>query len=100
MSAASRSLDVPRPLAFEIGEVDVAVVEAADGDDFHAGHDGAGGIGAVGAGGDETDIAMRFAAGLVIWLRMASKPKILALRTGIRLEGDGGKAGDFRQPFL
>ena len=49
-------------LASQIGEVDVALFVAGDGDDFHAGHDGAGGIGAVGGGGDQADVAVRLAA--------------------------------------
>ena len=35
-------------LGAQVVEVDVAVIVAADDDDFHAGHDGAGGIGTVG----------------------------------------------------
>jgi hypothetical protein len=34
-------------LRLEVGDVDVAVGVARDGDDFHAGHDGAGGVRAV-----------------------------------------------------
>src|SRR5207245_9267055 len=45
--------------AAEVGEIDVALVVAIDGDDFEAGDDSGGGVGAVGAGGDETYIADR-----------------------------------------
>ncbi len=49
-------------LGLEVGDVDVALLVAGDGDDLHAGHDGAGGVGAVGGGGDEADVAVAFAA--------------------------------------
>ena len=55
-----------RRFGAQIGDVDVAVLVAGDGDDFHSCHDGAGGIGAVRGGGDEANIAMRLAARFVI----------------------------------
>ena len=49
-------------LRLEVGDVDVAVVEAVHDDDVHAGHCGAGGIGAVRGGGDQADGAVGVAA--------------------------------------
>ena len=46
----------------QVGDVNVALGVARDGDDFHAGHDGAGGVRAVRGGGNQTDVAMRFVA--------------------------------------
>ena len=46
----------------EIGEIDVAIFEAGDGDDFESGHDGAGRVRSVSRGRDETDVAGGLAA--------------------------------------
>ena len=86
-------------LGGEVGDVDVAVGVAGDGDDLEAAHGGAGGIGAVGAGGDEADVAVALVAGFMIRAD-DQEAGILALRAGVGLEGDGGEAGDLGEPRL
>ncbi len=86
-------------LGAEVGEIDVAVLVAGDGDDGEAGHDGAGGVGAVGGGGDEADVAVRLAAGLVIFVD-DEEAGVFALRTGVGLEGNAREAGDLGEPVF
>ena len=69
---------------FEIGHVDVAIIVAADDDDFHAGHDGAGRVGAVGGRGDKTDVAM-FLAAAVVQSSDHEQAGVLALGAGVGL---------------
>ena len=61
--------------------------------------DRAGGIGAVGGGRDEADVAMAFAARFVIGAD-GEQAGVFALRAGVGLQGDGGKAGDLGEPVL
>jgi hypothetical protein len=84
-------------LGLEVGDVDVAVGVAGDGDDRVSAHGGAGGIGAVGAGGDEADVAVTLAARLVEGAD-DEEAGVFALRAGVGLEGDGGEAGDLGEP--
>ena len=77
----------------EIGDIDVAVGIAGDGDDFEAAHGSAGGIGTVGAGGDEADVAVTFVAGFVIRAGQ-EEAGVFALGAGIGLERDGDEAGE------
>ena len=70
---------------------------AGDGHDFHPGHDRAGGIGAVGGGGDQADIAMCFATRFVLGADH-QQSGIFALGTGVGLQRNSGKTGDFLQP--
>ena len=93
-----------RDLAFVIGdfvievsEIDVAVVIAFDDDDFHVDHLSAGGVGAVGAAGDQADIAMVIASRLVILLD-SEQSSVLALRSGVGLQGDRIVAGAGTEP--
>ena len=83
----------------EIGDVNVAVRIAGDGDDFHAGHDRAGGIRAVRGSGDQADVAMRLAARFVIRAD-DQQAGVFALRTGVRLQRNAREAGDFREPVF
>ena len=57
------------------------------------------GIGAVGGGGNEADVAMRFAARRVI-AADREQAGVFALRAGVGLQRDGGEAGDLGQPAL
>jgi hypothetical protein len=83
----------------EVGEIDVAGRITGDGDDAEAGKDGAGGIGAVGGDGDQTDIALGFAAGVLPGAN-GEETGVFALGAGVGLEGDVGQAGDFAKPVL
>ena len=96
---AARSSLCASALALEIGDVDVAVGVAGDGDDLHAGHDGAGGIGAVRGGGNQADVAMALAARFVIGAD-DEQAGVFALRAGVGLERNAGEAGDFREPVF
>ena len=69
----------------QIGQVDVAIFQATHRHDPEAGHDRAGGIGPVGGGGNEANIAMRFAARLVITAD-GEQAGVFALRAGVRLQ--------------
>ena len=83
----------------EVGQVDVALTIAADGNDLITGHDGAGGIGAVGTGRDEADFAVALPARLVVAAN-GEEAGVFALRPGVGLEADGGQAGDLAEPFF
>ena len=86
-------------LSAQVGEVNVALVVAGDGDDLQAGHDGAGGVGAVGRAGDEADVAVRLTAAKVPGAN-DEEAGIFALRAGIGLEGDGGETRNLGEPIL
>ena len=86
-------------LRAQVGDVDIAVGVAGDGDDLHAGHDRAGRIGAVGGDGNEANAAGFLSARLMIGAN-GQQPGVFALRAGVGLKRDGGHAGDFRQPCL
>ena len=83
----------------KIGDVDVAIRIAGDGDDLVAAHRGARGIGAVGAGRDEANVAMTFVARFVVRAD-DEEAGVFALRAGVGLERDGGEPGDFGEPLL
>src|SRR5690606_13285880 len=72
-------------LGLEVGDVDVALRVAGDGDDGVAAHDGAGGVGAVGGGGDEAGVAAALAARLVVGAA-GEQSGVFALRDGVGLE--------------
>ena len=86
-------------LLAEIGDVDVPVRRARHDDDAHAGHDGAGMIGAVRRRRNQTDVALRLAAILEVSVNHHQAGE-LALRARVRLQRDGGKAGDRAQHRL
>ena len=65
-------------------------------DDLHARHHRARRIRPVRRLRDEADVAMRFAARLVIAANH-EQPGVLALRAGVRLQRHAGEAGDLRQ---
>ena len=83
----------------KVGDVNVAIGVARDGDDFHSGHDGAGGIGAVRGSGNKANVAMRLAARFVIRAD-DEQPGVFALRTGVGLQRNAGEAGDLREPVF
>ena len=70
---------------FEIGDVDISGIVTFHADDFHAGHDSGSRVGAVGGNRDEADVAVAFAARLVVAVD-GEQPGIFTLGTGIRLE--------------
>ena len=84
-------------LRLEVGDVDVAVVEAAHHDDIHARHGRAGRIGAVRRGRDQADGAMRVAARQMI-AADGEQPGIFALASGVGLQRHGIEAGYLGQP--
>ena len=57
---------MPAGLLFKVRQIDIAVVVAFNDHDLHARQDGAGWVGAMGGGGDEADIALSLATGLMI----------------------------------
>jgi hypothetical protein len=81
----------------KIVQIDVAARIAGDHHHRHAGHGGAGGIGAVGGGRDQANVAVPLPAALVV-LADHQEPGVLALRTGVRLQGHGGETGEVDQP--
>ena len=84
-------------LGAQVGHIDVAVAVAADHDHLQAGHRGARRVGAVRAGGDQADVAVPLAARCVVGADR-QQAGILALRAGVRLQRDRGKAGDRLKP--
>ena len=74
-------------LRAQIGEIDVAILQARHRHDFEPGHDRAGRVGAVRGGRNETDVAGRLAARGVIFAD-GEQAGVFALRTGVRLQGD------------
>ena len=83
----------------EIGDVDVSRVITFHADDLHAGHHRGGGIRAVGGNGDQADVAVAVAAGMMI-AADGEQAGVFALRAGVRLQRNGGEAGDFREPVF
>ena len=81
----------------QVGQLDVALLVAGDGDDLQAGDDRAAGVGAVGGDGDEADVAVALAAGLVVGAD-GEQAGVFALRAGVGLERHGGEAGDLGEP--
>ena len=77
-------------LGAQVGHVDVAFVVASDHHDFHSSHIRAGRIGAVGRRWNQTHVAAGIAAVLVI-LANRQQTRVLALGTGIGLQGHSGK---------
>ena len=72
-------------LGAEVVEIDIAFVAAFHRHHCEARHHGAGGVGAVRTGGDEANVALRFAPTLVKRLDY-QQPRILALRTSVGLQ--------------
>ena len=83
----------------ECGDIDVAIVIARHHHHLEPGEHGAGRIGAMGRSGDEADVALAFAARLVIGAN-TQEPRVFALAAGIGLERDGIKARDLAKPRL
>ena len=86
-------------LCLQVFEVDVPLVVALDRRNLQAGKDRTRGVRAVRRGGDQADVARALAAALVV-AADRQQARILALGTGVRLQGDGGEARDVRQPVL
>ncbi len=84
-------------LGFKVRQIDVALFIASHRHDSHAHHRGAGRIGPMRRYGDETDIPMKFPLAPMIGSN-DHQAAILALRTRIRLQRDGGESGDLSQP--
>ena len=86
-------------LFLEVGVVDVTRTVAGDRDDLHAGHGCTGWIGSMRRGGNETDIAADVPTRLMVCAD-DQQAGVLALRAGIRLQGNRGKARDLCEPTL
>ena len=90
---------VPPGLGFEVAYVDVALGIAVDDHDLAPGHHRARRVGAVSGTRDETDVAA-----LVPPVAMprpdGQQAGVLALRSGVGLQGDGVETADFRQRVL
>nr|GEU28245.1 hypothetical protein [Tanacetum cinerariifolium] len=84
---------------FQVGQVHVAVGVARGDHHLHAHHAGRRRVGAVRGRGDQADVAVAFIARLVVRLDH-QQTGILTLRTGIRLQRDGGVSGDGAQHFF
>ena len=84
-------------LLLQVDEVDVAVLVGGDDDHLHAGHRRRGGVGAVGGLGDQADDPLGLSPAAVVGAD-GEQASELALGSGVRLQGDGVVAGDFRQP--
>ena len=74
-------------LLLQVGDVHVAELVAADGDNAHAAHDGGGGVCAVGAGGDDADVPLSVAVGDVV-VADGEQAGVLPLRAAVRLKAD------------
>ena len=83
----------------QVGQVHVAVGVAAGDDDLHADHVGRCGIGAVRRRWNQTDVAVAFAARLVVGLDH-QQARVFALRAGVRLQRDGRVARQRAQHFF
>ncbi|MCY1215383.1 hypothetical protein D9M72_272260 [compost metagenome] len=83
-------------LGLEVGDVHVAAGVAGGHYHAHAGHGGGGGVGAVGGGGDQADVALVVAAAAVIGADR-QQAGVLALGTGVGLQGHGVIAGGLTQ---
>ena len=83
----------------KIGEVDIAIFQTGDRNDFEPGHNRAGRIGAVRRGRDETDVSVRFSARRVI-LANREQARKFALRSGIGLQRNRGESRDFSKPLF
>ena len=90
---------VLRDFLTKVRHIDIAVRVAAYRHDGHSGHDRAGRVGPVGGGGNETNIAPGVATREVVGAN-DEQSGVLALGAGVGLQGDGGKAGDFREPRI
>ena len=84
-------------LGAQIGQINIPILKTANRNDAEAGHDCAGGVGSVRGSGNEANVAMRLATSGVISAN-GEKSSIFALRTGVRLERNGGKTSDLSQP--
>ena len=93
---AGEAVPVGFCLGFEVVHVDVARFVAFDGDHLETGHGGGSGVRAVGGGGDEADVPVAFSRMLLV-AADSQKPRIFPCRARVGLEGNGGKARDFRQ---
>ena len=85
-------------LGLEVRHVDVALRIASRHHHLHARHLRAGGIGAVGAGGNEADVAMALAFGLVEGFD-DQQACIFTLRTRVGLQADACIACGLAQPL-
>src|SRR6476660_6663930 len=81
----------------QISQIDVAILETRDGHDLESRHDRACRIGPVGRSRNETNVAMSFATGTVVFTNR-QEPGIFALGAGIRLKCNRSEAGDFSKP--
>ena len=84
-------------LGREVGHVHVAVFIALGDHHRHADHHGAGRVGAVRAAGDQADVAVALATGLVVGLD-DEQAGVFALAAGIGLQADASVAGGGAQP--
>ena len=91
-----QTVAMPFDFHFQVCHVDIAVLITAYDHYFHARHHRAGRVGAVGGGGDQADVAL-FVTTAAVQSANSQQPGILALGTGIGLEGDGGEACDLLQ---
>ena len=80
-------------------EVDVTVLAAVDDDHPHADHRRRRRVGAVRTGRDQADVAVALPAGRVV-VGDGEQTGVLALRTGVGLQGDRVVSGDRGQPLL
>ena len=83
----------------EVAHIDVALVVRLNHHHLHPGHYGARRVGTVSRSGDQTDRTMRLSLRLMVRVD-GQEPRELALRAGVRLQGNPGESGHFRQiPF-
>ena len=83
----------------EVAHIDVTLVVRPNHHHLHPGHYGAGRVRAVSRSGDQTDVTMRPSSRLMVRVD-GQEPGELSLRSGVRLQGNPGESGNFRQiPF-
>ena len=86
-------------LGLEVGDIDVAVFVAGDGDDVETAHLRRGRVGAVCRFGNQADVALPFTPAFKVTAD-GDDTGVFALRAGIGLHADGVHAGDGFQPVF
>ena len=97
--ACCEILGVKFGLHLEVGHVNVAIRVAIDRNNGHASDHRTRRIGAVRTVGNQADRSSLVTAVVVVRANH-HQAGVLALRTSVRLQTDGGEAGDFAEPAL
>lgn len=86
-------------LGLKIGNVDVTLLIAVNGDDLQADHHSTGRVGAVSRDGDQDNVAVSLVVSLLV-LTDGQETSVFSLRTSVGLQRDGVEASDISQLAL